>query len=508
MRRPGFTAGEFAIVCSIAFATSVRSVAQCPGAWDPSWGENGKTGAISALAEWDPDGSGPLPPRIVAGISTTPSTTSAGHLLCEWRDGSWYPIASEVNGRINAILSLPNSDIIVGGDFTGTSSLSFEGRIARLSNGTWSAMSGIVSFGNSSITDLARLTDGRVAATGPGLRNNFGLPMVVLWDGVSWISLPATSAAGQFIEALPAGEFVAASSSGAISRWTGRGWVSMGTGVNGGVSTLRALADGSLLVGGGFTKAGGVACTGLARWLGGSQWVAFGGALSAQGQSPVVSAIDVLPNGNVLIGGSFFNAGAVNADYVARWDGTQWNSLPQHVDAICDKIIATQDGNAVLAGGFHTAGGYPADGVALWSPSGKPQLSAVQLLRSASEGGTLVLSVSANSGSSPVSVQWFRNGTPLLNGPGGAGPTPSVVFGGVQTGVLGSGPILLTITNADPGLSGAYSVRLSNSCGSTVSSATDVEVASVCDGDLNRDGLVDDADFSIFVVGYDELVCP
>lgn len=259
---------------------------------------------------------------------------------------------------------------------------------------------------------------------------------------------------------------------------------------------------------GGFTKAGGVSCTGLAIWLGGSQWAAFGDALTAQGQPPSIAAIDVLPNGNAIIGGSFFNAGAVNADYVARWDGTQWNSLPQHVDAICDKIIATQDGNAVLAGGFYTAGGYPADGVALWSPSGKPQLSAVQLLRSASEGGTLVLSVSANSGSSPVSVQWFRNGTPLLNGPGGAGPTPSVVFGGVQTGVLGSGPILLTITNADPGLSGVYSARLSNSCGSTVSSGIDVQVASVCDGDLNKDGLLDDADFSIFVVGYDELVCP
>lgn len=36
----------------------------------------------------------------------------------------------------------------------------------------------------------------------------------------------------------------------------------------------------------------------------------------------------------------------------------------------------------------------------------------------------------------------------------------------------------------------------------------DPSMPAACPADLNRDGLVDDADFSVFAVAYDELICP
>ncbi|MGH7244763.1 MAG: hypothetical protein ACREJD_15225 [Phycisphaerales bacterium] len=38
-------------------------------------------------------------------------------------------------------------------------------------------------------------------------------------------------------------------------------------------------------------------------------------------------------------------------------------------------------------------------------------------------------------------------------------------------------------------------------------SAFTFSVENTCPADLNLDGLVDDADFSIFVVAYNELLC-
>jgi hypothetical protein len=380
--------------------------------------------------------------------------------------------------------------------------VNFNGRVARLSSGTWFPMPGL---GTAGVNQLARLPDGRVIAA---VGNAFA-PLAV-WDGNLWTSFGSSSqffSAVDRVQVLSTGEVVASGNS-VIRRWTGRGWVEMGTGVNGPIMAMRPLPDGRLLVAGAFNKAGGISCTGLAVWLGGSQWAAFGDPLSAQGQAPSVWSLDILPNGNVVVGGFLFNAGAVNADYVARWDGQQWNALPLHVDGICEGVLATRHGSVVLSGRFFTAGGFAADGIAHWSPTGQPQLSAPQILNPAAAGGTLVISASVATTSSPISVQWFRNGATLTNGPGGAGPTASVVFGAVQTGIAASSPLYLTITNTDPSLAGRYSVRVSSACGSTLSEEVDVDVPLVCDGDLNKDGLVDDADFSVFVIGYDQLVCP
>ena len=50
--------------------------------------------------------------------------------------------------------------------------------------------------------------------------------------------------------------------------------------------------------------------------------------LGATGLNDSVRTIDINPNGTIIIGGDFTNAGGdSNADYVAAWRGNNWGSL-------------------------------------------------------------------------------------------------------------------------------------------------------------------------------------
>lgn len=91
-------------------------------------------------------------------------------------------------------------------------------------------------------------------------------------------------------------------------------WDAPGGGTNGSVKVLLGLPDGTLLVAGAFTQAGGVAAHNVAVWNG-STYMALG-----SGVNGAITCGEVF-NGNIYLGGSGFNA---NND-LATWNGTQWN---------------------------------------------------------------------------------------------------------------------------------------------------------------------------------------
>ncbi len=94
---------------------------------------------------------------------------------------------------------------------------------------------------------------------------------------------------------------------------------------------------------------------------------------------------------------------------------------------------------------------------------------------------------------SNATYQWKRNNIALANGPTGTGSTIS----GAQSATL-------TITHAQPSDVGLYTVAITNSCGTLTSNPAQLRL---CPGDLNSDALVDDADFVIFLAGYNILDC-
>ena len=69
---------------------------------------------------------------------------------------------------------------------------------------------------------------------------------------------------------------------------------------------------------------------------------------------------------------------------------------------------------------------------------------------------------------------------------------------------------MLTITNATPADTGNYKVLFWNTCGAPHHEVESVAVKVRVKGhaaDINGDGLVDDADFAVFVLQYNTMLC-
>jgi len=187
-------------------------------------------------------------------------------------------------------------------------------------------------------------------------------------------------------------------------------------GVNGNVYAITSY-QGKIVVGGGFTVAGGVTVKNVAMYDPATRtWSALGLDLGT-GSSDTVRALEVY--NNELYAGGIFTAlsGAVN---VAKWNGTAWVSVGPGADAEVNSLkvynarliaggqfgnigsriaawngstwsqlgsgISTSGGSRVLAmtiynsnlvaaGRFTTAGGNPANSIAMWNDTNWTSLS-------------------------------------------------------------------------------------------------------------------------------------
>ncbi len=177
------------------------------------------------------------------------------------------------------------------------------------------------------------------------------------------------------------GSFAAAGAVDAngIAKWDGDVWLPLGSGVSGGLSAdVRALTvfdDGSgagpaLYAGGNFTTAGGVSANYIAKWDG-AAWSPLG-----SGMNNMVQALTVFDDGSgggpaLYAGGGFTTAGGVSASSIAKWDGAAWSALGSGVDDWVGALTVFDDGSAggpaLYAGGwFETAGGLSASRIARW----------------------------------------------------------------------------------------------------------------------------------------------
>ncbi|MFN9306725.1 MAG: hypothetical protein ACK6DT_11755 [Planctomycetota bacterium] len=70
-----------------------------------------------------------------------------------------------------------------------------------------------------------------------------------------------------------------------------------------------------------------------------------------------VPALAVLPNGDLVAGGSFTTAGGVAANRIARWNGSTWSALGSGMNSSVLALAMLPTGDLVAGGGFTTAGG-------------------------------------------------------------------------------------------------------------------------------------------------------
>ncbi len=71
-------------------------------------------------------------------------------------------------------------------------------------------------------------------------------------------------------------------------------------------------------------------------------------------------------HGNLYVGGFLDSPGTGAADYIAKWDGTNWSALGSGTDDYVLALLADKAGNLYAGGVFYNAGGTVVKGVAKW----------------------------------------------------------------------------------------------------------------------------------------------
>ena len=119
-------------------------------------------------------------------------------------------------------------------------------------------------------------------------------------------------------------------------------WYPLGGGTNGEVTALLTLANGDLIVAGSFTEAGGTSCTSVVRWDP-DTYTYFTMGSGVDGSVSCAVEFD----GDIYLGGSF-NAGYQD---LAIWDGVSWT----YQNAFVGKYVMVNDLH-VFSGSLFAAG--------------------------------------------------------------------------------------------------------------------------------------------------------
>ena len=96
----------------------------------------------------------------------------------------------------------------------------------------------------------------------------------------------------------------------------------------------------------------------------------WAGGFEYPGMDSTVNALTLGPDGALYAGGWFKTAGGVTADYVARWDGTTWQSLDSRMNSSVFALAFGTDGSLYAGGRFTAAGGGSANRIARWDRRG------------------------------------------------------------------------------------------------------------------------------------------
>lgn len=224
---------------------------------------------------------------------------------------------------------------------------------------------------------------------------------IAKWDGASWSALRGSTGVGveggsdSSVRALAVfddgrgealfvgGYFGRAGGvvTGTIARWDGSEWTNLqgspGVVLSNWVEALVVYDDGSgeaLYVGGHFDDAGGVEVDHIAKWDG-TQWSALKGELGTGTNYPVFSlgVFDDGPGASLFVGGGFSHAGGILVNHIAKWDGDEWSPLggPNGVGVSygVNAMVVFDNGGGrglYVGGQFDTAGGIEANSIAKW----------------------------------------------------------------------------------------------------------------------------------------------
>lgn len=469
-------------------------------------------------------------------------------------------IGPGLDGPITEIVTHSHGDTIVGGGFETAGNVPAK-RFARFDGSEWAAYPHVTPAGG--VTALATLPGERLLAGGRFLPAGSTIPVSLIeGNGATWSPLNGqlsmtsglpvrTISVLQNSEVIVGGEFSVAGGINAknIARWNGTDWSALGSGIDGPVYTAVEMPNHHIIAGGLFSSAGGTPANNIARWDGthwealaaepggrvsvlrllpngdlvaavnvtngsattgwvtiwnGSTWSPLGGSMNGY-----IHDITVLPTGQIVAAGAFTHIGSQTVNYIGMWDGAAWAALGSGMNFSVLALGVLPNGNLVAGGEFTTVNGSVSAFYAEYRFTQVPWIVGHPASQLVSASQILTLSATPANGYSNVAVQWLRNGTPIVDGPGGASAGGGTVAG--ASGQLASptrrSTATLTISNAQPGDSGEYTAVFSNACGDVSSDAALVSISTPCPADFDSDTFVDDADFVLFTQQYGVFAC-
>ncbi|MGB3220234.1 MAG: hypothetical protein WBD79_22790, partial [Anaerolineae bacterium] len=309
-------------------------------------------------------------------VSNNGTVLTAADYIAKWDGSNWSALGSgsagngSINGTVYAI-AISGTDVYVGGTFADVNnagtSLPEADYIAKWNGSAWSALGSNGASGGSLTGAVYTIAiSGTDVYVGGGFFNitNGGISLpeadyIAKWNGSAWSALGSNGASGGSLsgqvnaitisgtDVYVGGTFTDVNNDGTplpeadyIAKWDGSNWSALGSGSagNGSLSgrvNAIAISGTNMYVGGGFTNVnnGGTSLPEadyVAKWNG-SAWSALGSGIAGNG-SLNGSVLAILVSGtDVYVGGAFTNVSNETslpaADYVAKWDGTNWSAL-------------------------------------------------------------------------------------------------------------------------------------------------------------------------------------
>jgi len=288
---------------------------------------------------------------VVAGDFTSFAGQTANRVAVFAPSTGWSAMGSGPSFSVNAVLEMPNGDILAGG--AGSLGGSSTARLARWDGASWTLIPITGAIVGDEVFDLAIDGTGAVLVAG-----DFALGAhVKRWNGQNFFGMPGLNAHVNCVHVRPNGDIYvggAFTSAPAVTlnrmaRWNGSAWEALGSGVSGAVHAIAEGANGDLIVGGSFPHAGSQQwVNGIARWDG-QTW-------SSVGSSPFnnnVRALERLPDGDIVAGLSS------SSSVVWRWDGASWTSYGRTAGACRALQFDQRRGQLLTGGSLSQVGGYP-----------------------------------------------------------------------------------------------------------------------------------------------------
>ncbi|MCC6143165.1 MAG: hypothetical protein IT368_05095 [Candidatus Hydrogenedentes bacterium] len=277
--------------------------------------------------------------------------------IARWDGAVWQPVGGGADSGVYSIASF-GGQLIVAGQFRAAGNTAASS-IAAWNGSTWNTLgSGLIG----AVSALGHL-QGELSASGVW---NYGLSTfegyITQRSGESWSDATRISVGFVFEMAQFAGQTITAGDVG-VSSWDGSQLHVLGDGVH---NTALALAswDGYLIAGGLFHEltTSGAPGNYVARWDG-DNWQALGSGLDWCQDGGVHSLC--VYKGNIVAGGWFLTASGIAVNNIAQWDGSTWQPLGAGTNGGV-YALAVHDGDLIAAGSFDTAGGVTANRIARW----------------------------------------------------------------------------------------------------------------------------------------------